>query len=52
MIRDYAATARGGSLVAGDDATDARFVTRDELAALPTTDLLIETLTEWAALPV
>lgn len=51
VIRDYRATATAGTLTPGDDATDARYVTRPELLALPTTDLLIDTLTEWGALP-
>jgi 8-oxo-dGTP diphosphatase len=51
VIRDYRATATAGTLTPGDDATDARYVTRPELLALPTTDLLIDTLTEWSALP-
>lgn len=52
VIRDYAATDHRGTLAAADDATDARFVTRTELLELPTTDLLVETLTDWNALPL
>lgn len=37
-IHDHLAVVRGGTLRAGDDARDARFVTDDELAALPVTD--------------
>jgi ADP-ribose pyrophosphatase YjhB (NUDIX family) len=51
VIRDYEATAVGGKLTAGDDASDARFVTRSEFAALPTTTLLVSTLEQWNALP-
>lgn len=50
-IRDYRATVTGGELRAGDDATEARWVTAAELRALPTTDGLVETLTEWSVLP-
>jgi 8-oxo-dGTP diphosphatase len=50
-IRDYAATVTGGVLRAGDDARAARWVDADELAALPTTTGLIETLASWGALP-
>lgn len=46
-IRDYAATITDGTLTAGDDAADARWVTREELLALPLTDNLAETLTTW-----
>jgi 8-oxo-dGTP diphosphatase len=35
------------SLVAGTDASDARWVTRDELADLPSSPGLVETLTRW-----
>ncbi|NIK57263.1 NUDIX hydrolase [Kribbella shirazensis] len=51
VIRDYEATAVGGTLTPGDDATDARFVTRSEIAVLPTTTLLVSTLEQWNALP-
>lgn len=51
VIRDYAATRVAGTLTPGDDATDARFVTRPELLALPTAALLISTLDQWNALP-
>ena len=37
----------GGELSPGDDATEARWTTPAELRRLPTTDGLIETLTEW-----
>ena len=35
VIRDYEATAVGGTLTPGDDATDAKFVTRDEFRRSP-----------------
>jgi 8-oxo-dGTP diphosphatase len=50
-IRDYYATVTGGTLTAGDDAADARWCTDDDLARLPLTHGLLETLTEWNALP-
>jgi len=49
-IRDYAATATGGTLRAGDDAADARWVAISELESLPITDGLVETLTDWGVL--
>ena len=49
-IRDYAATVTGGTLRAGDDAAEARWVAPSELAALAITDGLIETLTSWGVL--
>ncbi|TDO35646.1 ADP-ribose pyrophosphatase YjhB (NUDIX family) [Kribbella sp. VKM Ac-2527] len=51
VIRDYEAEAVGGTLTPGDDATDARFVDRNEFDALPTTTLLASTLAQWNALP-
>ena len=51
VIRDYEATAVGGTLTAGDDASDARFVTRSEFLTLATTTLLVSTLEQWNALP-
>ncbi|ADB34390.1 NUDIX hydrolase [Kribbella flavida DSM 17836] len=51
VIRDYQAQAVGGSLTAGDDASDARFVSREEFENLPTTTLLASTLAQWNALP-
>jgi len=49
-IRDYAVTVTGGTLRAGDDAADARWVTAAELARLEVTEGLIEALTEWGVL--
>jgi ADP-ribose pyrophosphatase YjhB (NUDIX family) len=53
VIRDYLARPEGGieRPVAGDDAQDARWVTRAELAHLPLVDGLVEALSEWAVLP-
>ena len=50
-IADYRCAVVGGTLAAGDDALDARFVDRAALAALPLVDGLLVTLTEWDALP-
>jgi 8-oxo-dGTP diphosphatase len=41
VILDYVARVIGGALVAGDDATQARFVDDAELRALPTTEGLV-----------
>jgi 8-oxo-dGTP diphosphatase len=49
-IRDYAATVTGGTLVAGDDAADARWVPVSEVSALELTDGLLAALTEWGVL--
>jgi 8-oxo-dGTP diphosphatase len=51
VIRDYEATAVGGTLTPGDDAADAKFVTRSEFLTLSTTTLLVSTLEQWNALP-
>jgi 8-oxo-dGTP diphosphatase len=51
VIRDYQAEPVGGTLKAGDDADDARFVSRDEFENLPTATLLASTLAQWNALP-
>ena len=50
VIDDLACTVVGGALVAGDDADDARWVTRSELAAMPLTPDLLETLDGWGVL--
>lgn len=50
-IDDYVCAVRGGTLVAGDDALEARWVTRDEFEALRTVPLLAQTLLEWDCLP-
>ncbi|MGH3198600.1 MAG: NUDIX hydrolase [Streptosporangiaceae bacterium] len=49
-IRDYAATVTGGTLAAGDDAADARWVPAGDLNALPLTEGLAEALTSWGVL--
>ena len=49
-IRDYAATVIGGTLRAGDDAADARWVAPGELASLEITEGLIDALTGWGVL--
>jgi 8-oxo-dGTP diphosphatase len=51
VIRDYEASKTGGTLTAGDDASEARFVSRDEFDNLPTATLLASTLAQWNALP-
>ena len=50
-IRDYACAALAGELKPGDDADEARWVTRAELMQLDTVDGLIDTLGSWGALP-
>ncbi|MDA0638437.1 NUDIX domain-containing protein [Nonomuraea sp. MCN248] len=50
-VRDYHATVVGGALTPGDDATDARWCAPDELARLPLTDGLLDTLRAWLVLP-
>jgi 8-oxo-dGTP diphosphatase len=49
-IRDYAATVTGGTLGAGDDAADVRWVSPAELGRLPLTTGLAETLAGWGVL--
>lgn len=44
VILDYLARVAGGTLAAGTDAADARWVTDAELAALPTTEGLCDVL--------
>ncbi|MGI9196882.1 MAG: DUF2332 family protein [Candidatus Nanopelagicales bacterium] len=51
-IRDFRAHAEGSPQpVAGDDADDARWVTRAEMESLPTSPGLVDALTAWDALP-
>lgn len=50
VIDDLACTVVGGALVAGDDADDARWVTRAQLEAMPLTPDLLETLDGWGGL--
>ena len=49
-IRDYAATVTGGTLGAGDDAAEVRWVSPAELGRLPLTSGLAETLAGWGVL--
>jgi 8-oxo-dGTP diphosphatase len=50
-IRDYRCTVASGRLRAGDDASDAAWVTLAELRTLPTTPGLLDALSTWSALP-
>lgn len=50
VIGDYLAVVTGGTLAAGDDAADARWVTRQEMAGLPLTGGLAATLASWGVL--
>lgn len=50
-VRDYLATVVGGTLAPGDDAADARWCSPEDLARLPLTAGLLETLREWRVLP-
>ena len=49
-ISDYAASVSGGSLEAGDDAADARWVHPRDIDRLTLTSGLAETLAEWGVL--
>ena len=44
VLLDYFARITGGTLAAASDARDARFVALDDIAALPTTDGLLDVL--------
>lgn len=51
-VTDFAATVREpGEVRPGDDADDVRWVTREELAALPTSSGLVDTLERWQVWP-
>jgi 8-oxo-dGTP diphosphatase len=50
-IADYACTVVGGTLRAGDDALEARWVGAAEFAALPLVEGLAQTLDEWGVAP-
>ncbi len=52
VIDDLACTVSGGTLRAGDDADEVRWVGPAELAALPVTDGLLDALTLWGVLPL
>jgi 8-oxo-dGTP diphosphatase len=49
-IRDYAAIVTGGTLIPGDDAADARWVSAADLGSLAITEGLVEALTDWGVL--
>ena len=49
-IRDYAATVTGGTLAAGDDAADARWVAPGDLTSFPLTTGLAAILGSWGGL--
>lgn len=51
VIDDFVCRVVGGALSAGDDAADARWVSRDELAALELAPGLYAALDEWGLLP-
>lgn len=51
VIDDFVCRVVGGSLAAGDDATEARWVSRSELARLPLVTGLLDALASWDALP-
>src|SRR4051812_1006384 len=51
VIDDFTCRVVGGELAAGEDATDARWVSRAELAGLPLVPGLLDALAEWNALP-
>ncbi|HLJ99870.1 MAG TPA: NUDIX domain-containing protein [Streptosporangiaceae bacterium] len=50
-VRDYLVSVAGGSLAAGDDAAEARWVSARDIEALPLTAGLAETLRGWGVLP-
>ncbi len=49
-IRDYTASVIGGTLNAGDDAADARWVDAKDFGTLPITEGLAEILTTWGVI--
>jgi 8-oxo-dGTP diphosphatase len=51
VIDDFVCTVVGGTLAAGDDALDARWCTRAELAELELAPGLWDALAEWGVLP-
>jgi ADP-ribose pyrophosphatase YjhB (NUDIX family) len=50
-IDDYVCAVAGGTLAAGDDASEVRWVDRAEFAQLPLVSLLEQTLAAWHLLP-
>jgi 8-oxo-dGTP diphosphatase len=51
VIDDFVCRLIGGTLAAGDDADDARWVTRAQLQTVPLVEGLYEALSAWSALP-
>ena len=51
LIFDYECQVTSGLLQAGDDASDVAWVDSATLATLPTTEGLLEALSEWNCLP-
>ncbi|WP_433477417.1 NUDIX hydrolase [Spirillospora sp. CA-142024] len=49
-IHDYTATVAGGTLRAGDDASDVRWASPDDLRELPVTPGLLDALALWGVL--
>lgn len=50
-IEDFVCSVAGGQLHAGDDAAEARWVTRAELAGLDMAPGVVQALAAWDALP-
>ena len=50
-IEDFVCAVRGGQLQAGDDAAEARWVTRAQLADLDLAPGVFEALASWGVLP-
>jgi 8-oxo-dGTP diphosphatase len=50
-IEDFVCSVHGGELRAGDDAAEARWVSRAELASLDLVPGLLDALASWDALP-
>lgn len=50
-VHDYLCAVTGGSLRAGDDAADVRWVPLAAVESLPVTAGLVETLRSWGVLP-
>lgn len=51
VIDDFVCRVVSGRLTAGDDAADAGWFTRADLARLPLADRLLDALTDWELLP-
>ncbi len=51
VIDDYLCSVTGGRLLAGDDAAEVGWFSRNELDRLPLVDGLLDTLAEWDLLP-